>query len=66
MSEQVYRLGRGPRYRPLSCWILSVPGCWSDQISAEQWGVVMEDEVAAGVHGVSPLPMGMEREDRGE
>ena len=47
-------------------WILSVPGCWSAQISAEQWGAVMEVAVATGVHGVFSLPMGMEREDRGE
>ena len=33
---------------------------------AEQWGAVMEDEVAIRVHGVFPLPMGMEREDRHE
>ncbi|EJK76818.1 hypothetical protein THAOC_01398, partial [Thalassiosira oceanica] len=46
-------------------WILSEPGCWSAQISAEQWGAaVKEDEVAICVHGVCPLPMGMEREDR--
>jgi len=36
------------------------------QISAEQWGVATEDEVAAHVHVVFPLPMGMEREDRCE
>ena len=35
-----------------------MPGRWSAQISAEQWGVVIEDEVAIGVHGASPLPMG--------
>ena len=38
----------------------------SVQISAEQWGAVMEDEVATGVHGVFPLPMGIKREDRCE
>ena len=31
------------------------------QISAERWGVATEDEVAAHVHVVFPLPMGMER-----
>ena len=46
--------------------ILSVPGCWITQISAEQWGAAMGDEVAIGVHGVFPLPMGMERESRHE
>ena len=40
------------------------PGCWIGQISAEQWGAAPEDEVAVGVHGVCPLPMGIEREDR--
>ena len=65
MSEQVYRPERGPRH--IFCLILSVPGdCWSAQISAEQWGAVMGDEVATGVHGVFPLPMGMERKDRCE
>ena len=43
-----------------------VPGCWIAQISTEQWGAAMGDEVATGVHGVFPLPMGMEREDRCE
>ncbi|EJK72357.1 hypothetical protein THAOC_06117, partial [Thalassiosira oceanica] len=44
--------------------ILSVPGFWSAQISAEQWGAVLEDEVATGVHGVVPLPMGIARDGR--
>ena len=43
-----------------------MPGCWSAQISDEQWGTAIEVEVAIGVHGVSPLPMGIEREDRCE
>ena len=43
-----------------------MPGRWSDQISAEQWGVVVEDEVATGVQVVFPLPMGIERKDRCE
>ena len=34
------------------------------QISAKQWGAAT-DEVAGRVHGVCPLPMGMERELRG-
>ncbi|EJK52665.1 hypothetical protein THAOC_28037, partial [Thalassiosira oceanica] len=35
------------------------------QISAEQWGAAMEEEVDVGVHGVCPLPMGiLGREDR--
>ncbi|EJK54208.1 hypothetical protein THAOC_26222, partial [Thalassiosira oceanica] len=33
-------------------------------ISDEQPGAVEEDEVATGVHGVLPLPMGIAREDR--
>ena len=33
-------------------------------ISAQQWVAVAQDEVAIRVHGVFPLPMGMEREDR--
>ena len=34
-----------------------MPGRWSAQISAEQWGVVMENEVATSVHGIFPLPL---------
>ena len=48
------------------CWIWSEPGCWIAQISAKRWGAAAEDEVALRVHGVFPLPMGMEREDRCE
>ena len=33
------------------------------RISAEQWGAAAEVEVAVRVHGVFPLPMGMERGD---
>ena len=52
---------------PETSQILSVPGFWwSAQISAEQWVALKGDEVATGVHGVFPLPMGMEREDRCE
>ena len=47
-------------------WILSEPGCWIAQISTEQWGTAMEDEVAIHVDGVFPLPMGIAREDRCE
>ena len=36
------------------------------QISDRQRGAAMEVEVAIRVHGVFPLPMGMEREDRCE
>ena len=43
-----------------------MPGCWSTQISAEQWGVVLGDEVATGVQVVFPLPMGIAKVDRGE
>ena len=49
-----------------TCLILSEPGCWIAQISAEQWGAAMEDEVATHVHGVCPVPMGIGREDRRE
>ena len=49
-----------------TCPILSEPGCWIAQISAEQWGVAMDDEELTGVRGGFPLPMGMEREDRCE
>ena len=47
-------------------WILSEPGCRSAQISVEQRGAVEGDEVATGVDGVLPLPMGITREDRCE
>ena len=43
--------------------IWSEPGCEIAQISGERWGAAAGDEVAARVHGVFPLPMGMERED---
>ncbi|EJK56917.1 hypothetical protein THAOC_23100 [Thalassiosira oceanica] len=39
------------------------PGCQIAQISAKQWGAAMEDEVAVRVHAVSPLPLGIGRED---
>ena len=35
----------------------------SPQISAQQWGAATKDEVATRVHGVCPLPMGIEREE---
>jgi len=38
----------------------------ADKILAGRWGAAREDEVALRVHGVFPLPMGMEREDRCE
>ena len=50
MSERVYRIER--------------VGCWIGQISAERSDAVMKAEVADHVHGVFPLPMGIEREDR--
>ncbi|EJK47343.1 hypothetical protein THAOC_33943 [Thalassiosira oceanica] len=54
-------MGRGGQMLAAgNCW-----HCWMAQISAEQWGAAMEDEmVAIRVHGVSPLPKGMGREDR--
>ena len=36
----------------------------NNKISSEQWGASMEGEVTIGDHGVVPLPMGIEREDR--
>ena len=44
----------------------SEPGCQIAQISAERRGAATGDEVADRVHGVFPLPLGMEREDRCE
>ena len=42
-------------------WIQSEPGCWIGQISAEQQcGAAMEEEEVFGVHGVFPLPMGID------
>ena len=46
--------------------IWSEPGCQIAQISYKRWGAAAGDEVAVGVHGVFPLPLGMEREDRCE
>ena len=37
---------------------------WIAKISADQWSAAAGDEVAAHVHAVCPLPMGMEKEDR--
>ena len=48
------------------CWILIEPGCEIAQISAERRGAVAGDEMAARVHGVIPLSMGIERVDRWE
>ena len=42
------------------------PGSKIGQISAERRGAAMKVEVAFGAHGVFPLPMDMEREDRCE
>ena len=42
------------------------PGNRIAQISAEQWGTAMEDDLAIRVHGVIPLPMGIANEDRCE
>ena len=42
------------------------PVCQIAQISSEQWGAAIGDEVAARVQGGFPLPMGIEREDRWE
>ena len=47
--------------------ILSVPGCRSAQISAEQWGAAKEDEVATGVwHVFPPMLVGVVRKEREE
>ena len=45
--------------------IWSEPGCQIDQISYKRWGAAVGDEVAVGVHGVFPLPLGMERYGKG-
>ena len=74
MSERFYRLGRGPWHHKSigfgvsqAHWIWSEPGCWIVQISNERRGAAATDEVDVRVlHGVFPLPMGMEREDRCE
>ena len=47
-------------------WIKSEPGGQIAQISARRWGAATQDEAAARVHVVFPLPMGMERDDRCE
>ena len=52
---------------PQTRLIWSEPGSQQiAQISAERWGAAKEDEEAIRVHGVCPLSMGMEREDRCE
>ena len=64
MSERVYRLGRGPwHHKCVGFGASYIAGCEIAQILAERWGAVTADEVAVGVHGVLPLPMGIERED---
>ena len=39
--------------------------CQIAQISDKRWGAAAGDEVALGVHGVFPLPLGMERYGKG-
>ena len=66
MSEQVYRLGRGPRHhKPVRFRVSQAARTLRFQL-AEPWRTNMEVGVAFGAHGVFPLPMGMEREDRCE
>ena len=48
------------------CWRLSEPGCQIVKISSGRWSAVTGDKVAFRAHGVLPLPMGIEREDRCE
>ena len=60
MSERVYKLGRGPWHQYLIGFGVR-PGCQIAQISFEQWGAAIGDEVAARVEGGFPLPMGMHR-----
>ncbi|EJK69470.1 hypothetical protein THAOC_09271, partial [Thalassiosira oceanica] len=58
MSEQVYIPGGGVHSTnafDFEC---------ASQISAEQYVAAIEVEVATGVHGVFPLPMGMTQERR--
>ena len=65
MSERVYRLGWGPwHHKRVGFGVSQAAG--SGQISAERLGAATVDEVAVRVHGVCPLPMGIEREDRCE
>ena len=65
MSEQVYRLGRGPRH-PKRVPFWGLPGCLSAQISAEQWCVMVEAGVGDDGTRTFPLPMGIERMDKHE
>ena len=61
MSERVYRLGRGPwHHESVGFGVSQAAG------SSRFLGAAATDEVAVRVHGVFPLPMGMEREDRCE
>ena len=57
---------QGTRQTGLWVTLCVMPGCLNTQISAERWGTAMEVEVAIVVHGVFPLPLGIEREDRCE
>ena len=65
-SERVYILGRGPWHHESVGFGVSQAAGWIVQISEEQLGAAATDEVAVHVHGVFPLPMGMEREERCE
>ena len=66
MSERVYRLGKGPWQHNRVEFGVSQPGCKIARISDKRRGAAPGDEVAIHVHGVLPLPMGIEREDRCE
>ncbi|EJK60295.1 hypothetical protein THAOC_19373, partial [Thalassiosira oceanica] len=53
--DPVFRAAGSLRFLPMG--IAREDRYVSEQISAEQWGAAMEDEVAIRVHGVIPLPM---------
>ncbi|EJK63257.1 hypothetical protein THAOC_16100 [Thalassiosira oceanica] len=59
MRERVYRPGRGPRQHKGVGFGVS-QAARTAKISGEHWGTAMVVEVAICVHGVSPLPMGMD------
>ena len=66
MSERVYRLRKGPWQHNRVEFGVSQAAREIAQISDEGRDAAPGDEVAARVHGVSPLPLGMKREDRCE
>ena len=66
MSERVYRLGRGPRqHKGVGFGVSQAARTAKSQVNI---GVLtaMEVEVAIGVCGVTPVPMGIGRMDKHE